>query len=326
MTTETETTAVTEPDPRQQTLLPSPAREQANIERQRAMAETTFGGQISPFSNGDAFKLGCAIAERIAMSSLIPEDYRDKPENVLVAMDYAARLPGCNVLMVMQNMDVVKGRPGLRGAFLAGLINRSPLFSRLRYEWRGTDNPGKEPTPDYGCRAYATEVATGEVVYGTWIDWRMVVAEGWSSNKKWNSMREQMFQYRAASFWSRVNASDITLGLYEAEELRDANILDGEFSHVPSRAQRLNSATDLPKEAVFDGEPQGDAEDPERVPMQQEEVVPAKPRGNRRRIKTEGDPPPETTAAPAADPVTTATPAAEPQTTAAPVQTGFDVE
>ena len=317
MTTETATDSpATEPDPRQQTLLqaePSPARELAHIERQRAMAETTFGGQISPFSNGDAFKLACAIAERIAMSSLIPEDYRGKPENILVAMDYAARLPGCNVLMVMQNMDVVKGRPGLRGTFLSALINRSPLFTRLRYEWRGTDNPGKTPTEDFGCRAYATEVATGEVVYGTWIDWRMVVAEGWNANKKWTSMREQMFQYRAASFWSRVNASDITLGLYEAEELRDAAIIDGEFSRVPSRAQRLNDATDLPRDPALHEADEQHALDGAAEPAPvQEEVPTPKPRGKRRAVRTEGDPPPETTAAPPTEQQTTAGPFNEP--------------
>ena len=171
MTTETATDSpATEPDPRQQTFLPaepSPARELAHIERQRAMAETTFGGSISPFSNGDAFKLACAMAERIADSSLLPEDSRGKPENVLIAMDYASRLPNISPIMLIQNMDVVKGRPALRGTFLAGLINHSPLFSRLKYEFRGTDNPGGKPSPDYGCRAYAVERVDTRHTHGT---------------------------------------------------------------------------------------------------------------------------------------------------------------
>ena len=340
MTTETATDSpATEPDPRQQTLLqaePSPARELAHIERQRAMAETTFGGQISPFSNGDAFKLACAMAERIADSSLLPEDYRGKPENVLIAMDYASRLPNISPIMLIQNMDVVKGRPALRGAFLAGLINHSPLFSRLKYEFRGTDNPGGKPSPDYGCRAYAVERETGEIIYGTWIDWRMVEAEGWSANKKWTSMRDQMFEYRAAAFWSRANASDITLGMYETEELRDAAIIDGEFSRVPSRAQRLNDATDLPRDpALHEADEQSALDggaDPE--PVQEEAAPPPKPRGNRRKVRTEGDPPPETK--PADDPppdVGEGVAAAEKvheevasQKAAQSQQSGFDVE
>ncbi len=318
MTTETATDSpATEPDPRQQTFLPaepSPARELAHIERQRAMAETTFGGSISPFSNGDAFKLACAMAERIADSSLLPEDYRGKPENVLIAMDYASRLPNISPIMLIQNMDVVKGRPALRGTFLAGLINHSPLFSRLKYEFRGTDNPGGKPSPDYGCRAYAVERETGEIIYGTWIDWRMVEAEGWSANKKWTSMRDQMFEYRAAAFWSRANASDITLGMYETEELRDMDAIDAEFTRVPSRAQRLNDATELPKESKHDAGHAlpGDSDDAGAAPVQEEAAPSAKPRGNRRKVRAEGDPPPETTAAPPAEQQTTAGPFNEP--------------
>ena len=340
MTTETATDLpATEPDPRQQQLLAapplSPAAEAARIERQRAMAETTFRGDISPFSNGDAFKLACQIAERISYSSMIPDDYKGKPENVLIAMDYASRFPGMGVVGMMQVMDVVKGRPGLRGTFLAGLINKSPVFGRLKYEFRGTDNPGGKPSPEYGCRAYAVERETGEVIYGTWIDWSMVEAEGWSANKKWTSMREQMFQYRAAAFWSRANASDITLGMYEVEELKDLEAIDAEFTRLPSRAQRLNSATDLPKEAATGEDPQGDPDDAApAAPAQEEATLAAKPRGSRRRVRPEGDPPPETK--PADDPppdVGEGVAAAEKvhdevasQKAAQSQQSGFDVE
>ena len=163
----------------------------------------------------------------------------------------------------------------------------------------------------------------------------MVEAEGWSANKKWTSMRDQMFEYRAAAFWSRANASDITLGMYETEELRDAAIIDGEFSRVPSRAQRLNDATDLPRDpALHEADEQhaldGDAEP---APVQ-EEVPTPKPRGKRRAVRTEGDPPPETK--PADDPppdVGEGVAAAEKvheevasQKAAQSQQSGFDVE
>ena len=266
----TETTEI----PRQE-LMASPVREAAQIERQRAMAETTFGNGISPFSNGDAFKLACAMAERIAMSTFIPKDYQGNPENVLVAMDYASRL-GTGLMMVMQNMDVVHGRPGLRGAYIAGLINASPLFSRLKYEWRGTDNPGGEPSLDFGCRAYATEVATGEVIVGTWIDWRMVKAEKWNNNAKWTSMREQMFQYRAAAFWSRANASDITLGLYESEEIRDATI-NGEYVRVESTGSSAARLARTVDEAIERREAEAEqADTPASEPKPDD-----KPRGRR---------------------------------------------
>lgn len=206
-----------------QALVPSPAREQAMIERGLAMDNTSFEHGISVFSNGTAFQLGVRMAEQLAHSNFLPDAYRGNQGDCLVLIEYASRLR-VPVIQLAQNMDVVKGRPGLRGTFLAGIINASPLFSRLKYEWRGNaGKDGKPPSNDYGCRAYATEAETSDVLYGTWIDWAMVTGEKWSSNQKWNTMREQMFMYRAASFWSRAHASDVTLGLYESEELHDAN-------------------------------------------------------------------------------------------------------
>lgn len=267
-----------------QAMALSPQREAAQIERQRAMAETTFGGSISPFSNGDAFKLACTIAERIANSDFIPAEYKGKPENVMVAMDYASRFPGMTMLSMMQVLDVVKGRPGLRGTFLAGLINRSPLFSRMYYEWRGTDNPGGEPSMDYGCRAYAVEVATGITIYGTWIDWRMVKGEGWYKNDKWNYMRDQMFQYRASSFWTRVNASDITLGMHSTEELEDLAVIEGDYTHV----RRESNADKLEKKLA-------DAETMAATVVADAKPAEAKPAttGTRRKVKSKDESAPE---------------------------------
>jgi len=293
-TTQAATPAEPEAKPQQQVAVLSPAREAAQIERQRAIAETTIGNGINPFSNGDAFKLAMNIAEFIAQSEFIPADYQGKPANVMVAMDYASRLPGnISPVMLMQNMDVVKGRPGLRGTFLAALVNKSPVFSRLRYEWRGEDNPGKTPSLDFGCRAYATDMASGDVVYGAWIDWRMVQGEGWDKNTKWTHLREQMFMYRATSFWSRVYASDITLGMYEAEELQDT--LVGEYTVVRDRssnAEKLEKRLD--DAVVVDATVIANAGEPPAV-----EPKPASTRGTRRAQKKDPDAAPDP--APASD-------------------------
>ncbi len=253
-----------------QALVHSPAREQAMIERGLAMDATSFEHGISVFSNGTAFQLGVRMAEQLAHSNFLPDTYRGNHGDCLVLIEYASRLR-VPVIQLAQNMDVVKGRPGLRGTFLAGIINASPLFSRLKYEWKGSATGGKngKPTDDYGCRAYATEVETGDLLEGTWITWAMVVGEGWDGNKKWTHMREQMFMYRAASFWSRAHASDVTLGLYESEELHDTDpaprsrIASGAPSfdaddfalRMEQRAIEQRSEFDAAKAAAVDAEP-----------------------------------------------------------------------
>lgn len=201
------------------------AREAAVIARGREMDATTFEGIQSVFSNGTAFLLASKMADMLSAASVIPDDYRGNPANCLIAIDYAARLK-VSPVMLMQNMDVIYGRPGLRGTFLAGVINASPLFSRLAYEWKADASgqriePGK---PGSGCRAVATELATGNELTGAWVTWDMVLGEDWLTKKgsKWKTMPEQMFIYRATAFWSRAHASDITLGLYETSELIDS--------------------------------------------------------------------------------------------------------
>lgn len=244
----------------------------AKLEMQREMASTTFGNGITPFSNGSAFRLACNMADRLANSSIVPDAYRGNAADMLVVIDYATRL-GLSPIALAQNMDVVKGRPGLRGSMIIGLINASPLFGRVEFEWVGEDSPGKDPAPDFGCRALVVDSASGKTLRGALIDWRMVVGEGWQKNAKWTTMREQMFMYRAASFWGRTHAPDVLLGLHTTEELED--VIEGDYRRVSASASRLNEMTEDRED--------GGQKDPSP------EVKPAKP--NRR--KYEARKPPE---------------------------------
>jgi hypothetical protein len=50
----------------------------------------------------------------------------------------------------------------------------------------------------------------------------MVKAEGWDKNPKWRNMEMQMFQYRAAAFFGRVNCPQLLMGYHTADEIEDA--------------------------------------------------------------------------------------------------------
>ena len=63
-------------------------------------------------------------ARMLSGSALVPDTYRNSPENCLVAIDLANRL-GLSPLMVMQNLYVVKGKPSWSGSFCAAAINGS---------------------------------------------------------------------------------------------------------------------------------------------------------------------------------------------------------
>lgn len=174
---------------------------------------------LSAFQSQSSFDSAQRMAKALASSTMVPKDYQSSIANCLVAMELASRT-GASVLAVMQNTHIINGRPSWSSTFLIASVNSCGRFSALRYETRGGDDPkGK----NFEMRAYSTEKATGEKLTGEWISWAMVDGEGWSKKQgsKWITMPGQMFRYRAASFWTRSYAPEISLGMHSADELED---------------------------------------------------------------------------------------------------------
>jgi len=179
---------------------------------------TTTNTSLAPsFASVEGFELANRIGKAFAASSLVPAQYRDNVANCIVALEMANRM-GASPLMVMQNLYIVHGNPGWSSKFLVACFNQCGRFSALRYEFDldANDVP-------IGCRAWATEKATGERLVGSTVTLDMAKAEGWStkSGSKWKTMPELMLQYRAAAFMIRVYAPEISMGLQTDDELRD---------------------------------------------------------------------------------------------------------
>lgn len=167
-----------------------------------------------------AFELAIRRARAITASSIVPEAYRGEKglANAMIAMEVAQRI-GASPLQVMQNLYVVQGRPSWSSTFLIATVNGCGRFTPLRFETQGDD-----PEADgYRVRAVAKDRESGDVLHGTWITWKMVKAEGWHSKtgSKWKTMPEQMFMYRAAAFWTRMYAPELSLGIHTADEVQD---------------------------------------------------------------------------------------------------------
>src|SRR6478609_2071310 len=156
------------------------------------------------------------VAKMLAQSSLIPEVYRGKVENVMIAMEMSNRM-NISPLMVMQNLYIVKGNPGWSGQFVIGIINNSKRFaSELQFEKSGDGD-------DYGYAAKTFKQSGNIDKEGTKITMRMVKAEGWldKPGSKWKTMPEQMFKYRAAAFFGRLHCPDLLMGMQTIEEVVD---------------------------------------------------------------------------------------------------------
>jgi hypothetical protein len=173
------------------------------------------------------FELAQRKAKIYASSSLVPKEYQNIG-NVLIAENMARRM-GADVLMVMQNLYIVHGKPGWSAQFLIACFNSCHRFSAIKYRFSGDPD-----TPEYGCVAETTEIATGEVIQGTRITLAMAKAEGWSTKNgsKWQTMPEQMLRYRAATFLIRTTAPEIGMGLQTADE-----VIDGVGSVIDVQAE-----------------------------------------------------------------------------------------
>ena len=155
------------------------------------------------------------VAEYLSRSPIVPTTFQNQPGSVLIALNLAARL-NLDPFMVMQQVYVVHGRPGISGQFAIALLNKSPKYARIEFVKTGA-----------GMKVVGHR-RDGGVDEGTEITRRMVEAEGWGKNSKWQTMEEQMLRYRAAAFFARAYCPEELMGLSTVEELSEMEGADVE--------------------------------------------------------------------------------------------------
>ena len=170
--------------------------------------------------------------------------------NAIVALNMAQRM-GADPLMVMQNLYIVEGRPSWSSQWIIAAINGCGRFSPLRFEitdlgdkavecltfvWEEGAN-GKRtrverklsyPIRDKKCVAWAIEKETGARIESPSVTIEMAVKEGWygKNGSKWQTMDEVMLRYRTASFFGKLYAPELLMGLVTVEESQDITTLE----------------------------------------------------------------------------------------------------
>lgn len=187
----------------------------------------------SIFVSSDSFEHSQRVAKMLASSSLIPKEYQGNIQNTMIALELANRI-GASPLLVMQNLYIVHGKPSWSSSFIIAAINSCKKFSPLRFEVSGEGD-------DYGCKAWAVELATNERLEGTRITMKMAKAEGWENKagSKWKTMPDQMLRYRAAAFFGRIYAPEILMGMQTYEEVVDITPVAVEEVQAAKETERL---------------------------------------------------------------------------------------
>lgn len=219
------------------------------------------------------FEILQRMGQLYASATIVPDTYKGNLANCAIAIDMAQRM-NANPVMVMQNLYLVHGMPAWSSKFLIATINTCGRFTPLRYE-----NNGKTGD-EYGWRCVAFEANDKEHKFpleGTWVTWGMVKDEGWASKpgSKWKSMPEQMFRYRAAAFWQRMYAPEISMGFSTADEIEDIQTIDVVAEEINTEANK--GATIGRKAPAPEPKPAPTEAEPEKAAPKTEPAKGAKP-------------------------------------------------
>lgn len=190
----------------------------------------------SAFASLSSFDLAQRMANMLTQSSLVPAEYQNNLPNAVIALEMAQRI-GASPLAVMQNLYIVHGKPGWSAQFIIASLNSCGRYSPLRFKMSGELDKN-----DRTCVAYVIEKATGEVLEGTPVSIGMAIDEGWhgKNGSKWKTMPEQMLRYRAASFFGKLYAPEIMMGMSTADELHD--IIEGVLDDGTTSVKDINQA------------------------------------------------------------------------------------
>jgi hypothetical protein len=173
----------------------------------------------------DSFNHMQRVGAVLALSPLFPEHLRKGTKETAIAngvlvMNMAMRLQE-DPLTVAQNIYFVSGKPGWSSSYMIAKANQHGVF-RNPIDW---DIKGSKKDGTLSVTAFAVLASTGKKVVAT-CDMEMAKAEGWTSNKKYQSMPEQMLRYRSATFLIRLYCPEVMVGVPSTIELETSGMKD----------------------------------------------------------------------------------------------------
>ena len=176
-------------------------------------------GVTAGFQSAEGFALLQRMANMFVGSTLVPEQFRGEKNfgNCVIALNMAQRL-GADPLMVMQNLYVVYGTPSWSSKFMIAMFNQCGRYESIHYE-----ETGKKGTDTQGVIAWAKEKSTGEILKGPEVTIGIAKKERWfdKDGSKWKTMPDQMLRYRAAAWFIRTTAPELSMGLQTVDEVKD---------------------------------------------------------------------------------------------------------
>ena len=185
------------------------------------ITKTNTDGESSIYQTTESFEFAQRQAKSLCQSQLVPTQYQGQSglSNCLVALEMSKRM-NLSPLTVMQNLNVIHGKPTWSSQFITSNILGCGRFKNFDYIVTGKDN-------SLSVQCQAIRLEDNKLVKGTAVSMKMAQQEGWTTkNKKYQSMPELMLKNRAATFFGRQYIPDLLLGVQTSEEIVDIEPID----------------------------------------------------------------------------------------------------
>jgi hypothetical protein len=171
--------------------------------------------QFSSILDGPKFTQIQRAANLFSSSKLVPQHFQGDMPSVFVAIQMAIRLE-VDPFMLMQNVYMIHGKPGMESKLVIALMNkRGPFTGPVQWKLEGQGMGRK-------CTAFATHEVTGEVCEYP-LTMEDAKKEGWldKPGSKWKTLPDLMLRYRSAAFLARLYCPEVTMGVQTVEEIED---------------------------------------------------------------------------------------------------------
>ncbi|WP_423459936.1 hypothetical protein [Ottowia sp. VDI28] len=158
------------------------------------------------------FEQALTFANYMADSDMVPKDFKGKPGNCLIAMQWGMEV-GLKPLQALQGIAVINGRPSIWGDALLALVLSSPVCKDVEefYEGQGEGFTAVCIAKRHGradkVGRFSVKDAQGAGLIG--------------KQGPWSQYRDRMLKQRARAFALRDQFADVIKGLAVAEEAMD---------------------------------------------------------------------------------------------------------
>lgn len=226
------TTAVNTPTAGENTELAT--RDAATPARQEPARGVPVRMGIAPASLEEAWRM----AQMFANSEMVPKQFRSKPHDVLVAIQYGMEL-GFPPMQALQSIAVINGRPSVWGDGFLALIMASTAY-REHDEYFLVKGERRELLVAEDLKDDNTTAVSifwrrdkANPVYGYFSIAQAKKSQLLGKDGPWQTYPDRMLKLRARGFAGRDAFPDVLRGVKSAEEL-----IDGPVDDLPALPER----------------------------------------------------------------------------------------